>query len=132
MSKSNYLENAVLNHVLGGPDFPRPATVFVALFTAAPGEAGGGTEVSGGSYARVGVTNNSTNFPNASGGVKSNGGDITFVAATGNWGLVNSFAIFDAASGGNMLYYGNLTVAKQVYTGDLVQFPAGQLTFTEE
>jgi hypothetical protein len=51
-SKSNYLENKLLDHVYGGPDYPRPATVYVALFTAAPTDSGGGTEVSGSGVSR--------------------------------------------------------------------------------
>ena len=50
-SKSDYLENEILDHVLGGADYSRPATVYIALYTAAPTDAGGGTEVTGGSYA---------------------------------------------------------------------------------
>lgn len=105
-SKSDYLENKILDHVLGGGDYTRPATVYVGLFTTAPSDTGGGTEVSGGSYARVAVTNNATNFPAASSGSKSNGTAITFPAATANWGTVVAFGIFDASSGGNLLYWG--------------------------
>jgi len=86
-SKSNYLENKVLDHVLGGGDYTRPATVYVALYTVAPSDTGGGTEVTGGSYARAAVTNNSTNWPAASGGEKSNGTEITFETATASWGM---------------------------------------------
>jgi hypothetical protein len=83
--KSEYLENAILDHVLGGPDYTRPGTLYIALYTVAPTDAGGGTEVAGGSYARVAVTNNSTNFPAAAGGAKTNGTLIEFAEATANW-----------------------------------------------
>lgn len=105
-SKSNYLENALLDHVLGGGDYTRPATVYAALFTVAPGEAAGGTEVTGGSYARVAITNNATNFPAASGGSKSNGTAITFPQASANWGTVVALGVFDASTSGNLLFYG--------------------------
>ena len=75
-SKSDYLENEILDHVLGGADYARPATVYIALYTADPTDAGGGTEGSGGSYAKASVTNNDTNWPAASSGAKSNGADI--------------------------------------------------------
>lgn len=132
MSKSDYLENAILNHMFGGPDYVRPATVYIALYTAAPTDAGGGTEVSGGSYARVAVTNNATNFPAASGGSKSNGTAITFVTPTGSWGTVTHFGIFDAASAGNLLRYGALSVSKTVDPGDQISFPPGDLSASED
>lgn len=132
MSKSDYLENAILDHVLGGGDFTRPATVYVALYTAAPNDAGGGTEVSGGSYSRLPVTNNSTNFPAAQDGSKSNGTLLTFPTATASWGSLVAFALFDAASGGNMLYHGAITTPKTIDNGDTAEFPIGSLTFTED
>ena len=131
-SKSDYLENELLDHVLGGGDYSRPATVYVALYTAAPTDAGGGTEVSGGSYARVAVTNNATNWPAASGGAKSNGTEITFPTATADWGEVVAFAILDAAAAGNFLYWGDLTTPKTINDGDTAKFAVGDLDVTED
>jgi len=131
-SKSDYLEDALLDHVLGDDSYSAPATVYVALFTEAPTDAGGGTEVSGGSYARVAVTNNLTNWPAASGGAKSNGTEITFPQASGDWGTVVAFAIFDAASDGNMLYWGDLTNSKTIQNGDTAKFAVGDLDITED
>jgi hypothetical protein len=131
-SKSNYLENAILNHVLGGQTYTPPATVYVALFTAAPGEAGGGTEVSGGGYSRVAVANNTTNWPTTSNGQKSNANAITFPQATANWGTIVAWGLFDAATGGNLLYYGDVSPSRAVNAGDTAQFAAGALTFTED
>ena len=131
-SKSNYLENAILDHVLGGGDFTRPATVYVALYTVAPTDAGGGTEVSGGSYARVSVTNNATNWPAAASGAKSNGTAITFPTASGDWGTVVAFAILDASSGGNFLYWGDLLSSRVVNNGDTASFAPGTLDITED
>lgn len=132
MSKSDYLELKILDHMLGGPDYARPATVYVALFTSAPDDTGGGTEVAGGSYARVAVTNNATNWPAAAGGVKSNGVAITFAQATAPWGTVGWFAVFDSLTGGNMLLWGALTSTRTVATGDTPSFAIGQLTVTED
>lgn len=129
-SFSDYLEDELLDHVLGGGDFTRPASVYVGLFTAAPTDAGGGTEVSGGDYARVEVTNNSTNWPAASGGSKSNGAAMTFPVATASWGTVAAFGIFDAASGGNLLAWGDLTTSRAIASGDVANFPADSLTVT--
>ena len=130
-SKSDYLENALLNGVLGGPAFSLPATVYIALYTVAPTDAGAGTEVTGGAYARAAVTNNATNWPAASGGAKSNGTAVTFVQATANWGTVVAFGIFDAVTGGNLLYWADLTVSKAVNNGDTASFAVGDIDVTE-
>jgi hypothetical protein len=130
--KSDYLENKVLDLLLGAVSYTVPTTVYIGLYTAAPTDAGGGTEVSGGSYARVAVTNNTTNFPTATGGSKSNGTSITFPTATADWGTVVAVGIFDASTGGNLLFWANLTTSKVVQNGDTAQFASGSLTFTED
>lgn len=133
-SKSDYLENALLNGVLGGPQYTLPTTVYIALSTAAYSDAATGssmTEVSGGSYARVAVTNNSTNWPNASSGAKSNGTVFTFATATADWGTVQSFYIVDALSSGNVLYGADLTTPRAIANGDTASFAVGSITITE-
>lgn len=131
-SKSDYLENKVLDGVLGGPAFSLPATVYAALYTVTPSDAGGGTEVTGGSYARVAVTNNVTNWPAAAAGAKANGTEIAFPAATANWGTVVAWGILDAAAAGNLLYWGALTVSKAVNSGDTASFAVGDIDITED
>ena len=130
MSKSNYLELAMVDLVLGAAAFSAPATVYVSLHTADPTDAGTGTEASGGSYARKSVTNNSTNFP--SGNPKSNGTAITFATPSAGWGTVTHFGIWDASSGGNLLYYGALGTSKTINSGDTVSFAIGALVVTED
>lgn len=127
---SDYLENKVLDHILGGADYTRPAIVYLAFYTAAPNDGGGGTEVTGGSYARPAVTNNATNFPSASGGTKSNGTAIVFPTATAGWGTVTHFGVFDAVTGGNLLFHGALTASKLVEAGDTPSYPIGAMVFT--
>lgn len=107
-SKSDYLENKLLDHWLGNTAFTAPATVYVALYTAAPSDAGSGTEVTGGSYARVSVTNNTTNWPAASSGSKSNGTAISFPTASAGWGTVEAAALMDASTSGNQLAWAEL------------------------
>lgn len=131
-SKSNFLENKLLDHVLGGDEYKKPGTVYIALFTVAPNDAGGGTEVSGGGYARAAVVNNATNFPPASDGVKTNGTEIVFAEATADWGTIVAFAIFDDATGGNMLYWGNLGVSKTVMAGDTAKFAVNDMEIEED
>ena len=131
-SKSDYLELKVLDHVLGNTAFTAPATVYLALYTVAPTDAGGGTEVTGGSYVRKSVVNNTTNWPAASGGLKENGVEFTFVTATADWGTVVAFGIFDAATAGNLLYWAGLTVSKSVLNGDTAKFAVGDIDVTED
>lgn len=107
--KSDYLEAAQLNGRYGGPAFALPATIHVALFSAGPNDAGTGTELTGGGYARVGVTNNTTNWP--AGNPKSNGVAISFPQATADWVRAFNFATYDAATAGNLLDYGPLMSA---------------------
>lgn len=132
MSKSNYLENAILDHQLGGPDYVRPGTVYIALYTTSPTDSGGGVEVVNSGYTRVPLTNNTTNFPPAVNGSKSNGVAITFPMPSGSWGVVRAFGIFDASTGGNLLRWGALGTAKTIDAGDNVSFPAGSLVLTED
>lgn len=134
---AHYLENKVLDHVLGGPDFARPATVYVGLYTVAPTDAGGGTEVTGVNYARVAVTNNDTNFPAAttvsSKAEKKNANAITFpTAGAGGYGTVVAVGIFDAATAGNLLMWASVTTPKAFDADDTPLFPALSLTFRLE
>lgn len=131
---SSYLENRINDHVLGNVAFTAPSTVFFALFTSAPTETGGGTEVStsGSAYARVGVTNNATNFPASVNGTKTNATNITFPTATANWGTVTAFGVFDSVTGGNLLYFGNLQTSRSIVSGDTARFAAGDFSITYE
>lgn len=133
-SKSDYLEKEVLDHVLGGGDYSRPTTVWLALYTVTPTDSGGGTEVSGGAYVRKSVANNATNWPAATGvtATKSNGVSFTFAQATASWGTVVAFAIFDASAAGNMLYWGAVSPSKQIGSGDTAKFAIGDIDITED
>ena len=132
-SFSDDLEDKVLDHVFGGSDYSRLATVHVGLWTSALSDSDGGSaagEVSGGSYARVAVTNNATNWPAASGGAKANGTVITFPTATGSWGTVTYFAILSAATAGDILGWAILTQSKAIGSGDTASFAVGDLDIT--
>lgn len=127
---SDYLEAAIVNHIFRGTSFAAPTTLYVALYTAAPTDAGGGTEVTGGSYARVAVTCNTTNWgAPGTNGTTSNSNAITFPTATANWGNVVAVAFFDAASGGNMLIWLTQT-STAVNSGQTASFAAGALSVT--
>lgn len=125
--KSNYLETQILNHVLRNTAYSSPTTIYVALFTTAPTESGGGVEVTGGGYVRQPVT-----FTAPAPDSCSNNADVTFPMATLDWGTVEAFALFDQASGGNMLYFANLTAPRDILTNDQFRFPSGQLLVSED
>lgn len=129
MSKTDYCENKVLDHINGKSAFAMP-TAYVALFTAAPSDAGGGTEVSGGSYARV-ATSGAT-WSAASAGAASNAAAISFPTASASWGTVTHYALFDASSSGNMLRWAALTASKTIGSGDTASFAIGALQMTED
>lgn len=129
--KSTAQRNQTLDLWLGATAPTPPATYYVALFTVAPNKDGGGTEVSGGSYARVALTNNVTNWPNAAGGAKSNGIAITFPQATANWGTIVGVALMSAASGGTQYYWGLLNAPVTIINGQTREFPIGALEVRE-
>lgn len=127
---SDYMELKVLDSIFGNIAFPSNANLFFALFTAAPSDSGGGTEVTGGSYARKSMANNATNFPAAAAGAKSNGTVITFAQATASWGTVTHLGVFDASSGGNLLAWCSLTTSKLVDINDTFEIAVGDLDVT--
>lgn len=132
MSASNYLENKMLDHVFGNTPYTAPATIYVALHTADPTEAGSVGEVSGGSYARVALTNNTTNFPNASAGSKANGVSATFPTPTVDWGSVSYWTMWDAPTGGNCLVISNSFTPQPCLVGNTVSFANGALVVTAD
>lgn len=131
-NKSRYLEEAVINHFLRQSSTSAPAEVYAALYTVAPTKTTGGTEVSGGSYARVNISDGTSDFTDPTGtGTTSNSAAITFPTATASWGTVVACAILDASTGGNILYFGDLTASKTVDSGDTVTFATGALQVAE-
>ena len=124
---SDYLENKLLDHTLGTGAYTAPGTVYIALYTAAPSDAGGGTEAAWTSYARQ-----SAAFSAASGGTTSNSAEITFPAVdTGDGPItITHMGIFDAATSGNLLYHGALAASKTLQDDDVVKFNAGDIDVT--
>lgn len=129
---SDYLEGQIIAHIFRTASFTKPTVLAVGLFTAAPSDSGGGTEVTGGNYSRATLNPLDANWaaPSTGNGVTSNSSTITFATPSANWGNVTHFAIFDAASAGNLMFHGALTIAKTINNGDTVTFPAGSLTIT--
>lgn len=130
---SDYLEAELRKHIFRTGSMTKPTVLAVALFTAAPSDAGGGTEVTGGSYARVQRDPLDANWTAASGtdGLTDNAAAITFPAPTANWGSITHFGIFDATAAGNLLFHGALTTPKTVNSGDPApSFAIGALDIT--
>jgi hypothetical protein len=121
---SNYLENKVMLHVFGGSAYTAPATLYLALYTVAPDDTGGGTECSGTSYARQTVAFTVTND------TASNTSAVEFPTAGSSWGTIVAVGILDQSTSGNLLAYGNLTASKTIASGDVFRVPAGDLDIT--
>lgn len=120
--------NTLLDELYGSGT---PATLYFGLFTAAPSADGtGGTEVTGGSYARAAVTNNATNFPNASAASKSNANAITWATASALWGTVTHLMVFGALTGGTRYDWGPLDNPRTVNSGDAFSIAPTQLVIT--
>ena len=124
---SDYAEKLLLDWSMTTGSATRPTAWYVALYTSAPTDAGGGTEVSGGGYARKAVT-----FAAATSGAgtTSNTGDVTWTASGADFGTVVAIGIFDAASSGNLLWHGNMTASKTIADGDTLEFSAGNIDLT--
>ena len=124
------LENLLLGHLFRGVPYTAPNPLFVGLLVLAPSDSGAGTEAAGGAYARVAVAAGAANWSAAVGGngTTSNVNAVNFPTPTASWGTVTHFAIYDAASAGNLLIWQALTVNKTINIGDTISFPAGSLT----
>jgi len=122
---SDYLENEILDHILGTGAYTMPTTVYVGLSTGSFGDDNSGTELTGNNYARVAAT-----FSAAASGTTSNSAAIEFAAATGSWGSISHFGIFDASSAGNLLIHGAFTTAKTIASGDILKISTGDLDIT--
>jgi len=123
---TDYLEDALLKHVFTNTAYTSPTTVYAALFTVAPSDTGGGTEVSGGAYARQSMAFSVS----GTGTLATNSAAVEYPTATADYGTVVAVGIFDAASSGNLLAYANLTTSKTVSTGDVFRFNAGDVDIT--
>lgn len=142
---SSYWQNHIIDQVWRAQTALAPATIYVGLFTGTINAQSCAGEVSGGSYARQGVTSSLANWAgtqgagttsassNSSGstGTTSNNNAITYPAPTANWTTITGFCLHDAVSGGNELIYAPLTTPKTVNNGDAApSFAAGALTIT--
>ena len=124
MSFTNFLETELLDHAFGNAAYTAPATHYLALYTAAPNDAGGGTECTGTDYVRKVVAFTT------SGDTTSNSGAVEYPTAGGSWGTITHVGVFDALTSGNLMAYGTLTASKAIATGDVFRVPIGDLDIT--
>jgi len=124
---SDYSEKLLLDWLMTTGSATRPTNWYVALYTAAPNDAGGGTEVSGNGYSRQSVTFDAAT---SGAGTTANTNDVVFTAAGGSWGTITHIGIFDASTSGNLLWHGSLTASKTVADGDTLQFSTGNIDLT--
>jgi hypothetical protein len=130
-SLTNYGEGKVLGELFGGTAFSTPATWYGGFFSAAPSDTSAGTELSGSGYARVSITNNTTNFPAvAAGDPVVNGVEIVCFTATGTLPDAVAFGLFDASSGGNLVVWATLNSNISISNGSVVRIPAGNLSLS--
>jgi hypothetical protein len=122
---SDYAENELLDHLLGTGAYTMPTTVYVGLSTGSFGDDNSGTELTGNNYSRQSIS-----FGAAASGTASNDAAVEFSAATGSWGVVSHFGLFDAASAGNLLIHGALTASKTIETGDILKIAIGDMDIT--
>ena len=140
-SKSDWLENAVLDHILGRSSTAlstgQHASVYVSLWNTTLNDAGTPSdtgECAGSTYARIAVTNSSANWTNSTAGSKQNKTAVSFTTSAGaDWGVIKAFAIESTAStsAANRLYFGDLDSDQTINSGNTVQFSTGSIVVTE-
>ena len=124
---SDHAENLLLNWLMTTDSVTRPTAWYVALYTAAPSDSGGGTELSGNGYSRQAIA---VGTASGTGGTTSNDANITFTASGGDWGDVTHIGIHDASTGGNLLWHGAMSASKNIADGDTLQFNTGNIDLT--
>lgn len=116
---SDHAEDLLLKWLLTDASATRPTAWYLALYSAAPNDAGGGTELSGSGYSRQEIDFGTDG--------KSNVADVVFTASGGDWAEATHVGIFDASTSGNLILYGAMTAAKQLDDGDTLTFAAGDI-----
>jgi len=122
---SDYLENEILDHICSVGAYTMPSNVYVGLSTGSFGDDNSGTEISGNNYARK-----EASFSAASSGAITTSGTVEFNAATGTWGAISHWGLYDASTSGNLLLHGAFAAAKTITTGDILRINAGDLDVT--
>lgn len=127
MPITHFAANQMIAKMFGTTNYTPPVTFYLALFTGLPTLVGGGTEVVGGAYARVAITNNTTNFPAPTISSTASTALFQFPTPTANWGTVVAVGIYDASSAGNLIGWYQLPTSRPINTGDNYAFPIGNI-----
>ena len=122
---SDYLELKFLDHFTGTASTSAPSAVYLGLATGSIGDDASGAELTGNNYSRKAIT-----FASASSGSIASNSAVEFDPATGSWGDVSHWGIFDASSSGNLLFHGSFTASKTIASGDILKVASGSLTIT--
>jgi|TARA_Y100001951_G_C11266891_1_gene256179 hypothetical protein len=122
---SDYLELKFLDHFTGTASTSAPSAVYLGLATGSIGDDASGSELTGNNYSRKAIT-----FASASSGSIASNSAVEFDPATGSWGDVSHWGIFDASSSGNLLFHGSFTASKTIASGDILKVASGSLTIT--
>ena len=123
---SDFLENKILDHICATTSYTAPSAVYLGLSTGDFTDTGSGaSELSGSNYSRKAVV-----FAAAASGATSNTSKVDFDPASGNWGSISHWGIFDAAASGNILLSGSFSSAKTIETNDVLRISSGDLDLT--
>ena len=132
---SKQLATAIYNATLAGSrsNVPAATGVYAALHTNAPHDDTGGNETVYTNYARVNISAGvftviTTGVAPEQTVTATSNADISFPACGATGATISHWAIWDATSGGNLLYSGEFTAPRSVQEGDVVVIPSGQLT----
>ena len=124
---SDYLELKFLDHFTGRASTTAPSAVYIGLAVGSIADDAGGTELSGNNYTRKAIT-----FAVASGGSIASNASVEFNSATGSWGTVAYWGIWDASTSGNLLFHGAFTASKAIASGDILKVASGSLTISAD
>ena len=122
---SDYLELKFLDHFTGRASTTAPSAVYLGLAVGSIADNAGGTELSGNNYTRIAIT-----FAVASGGSIASNASVEFNSATGSWGTIGFWGIWDASTSGNLLFHGAFTASKAIASGDILKVASGSLTIS--
>jgi len=130
MPTSDFIEQKLLETLLNNAAFPTVSTTYVALHTTSPLDDGSGAECVGTNYARI-DTGAFTSMTAITDGQTENTAEIAFAQASdGTWGTITHVGLWDAVSGGNLIYHGALTSSKTIDANDTFKIAAGDLIVT--
>lgn len=125
---TDYLENKLLGHCTGYAAWTAPTNTFLGLYTVSPTEVGGGTEVAAGNYARIQI-----GWGAPATGAQSNATSIRFPAsgtASADYGTIVALGVLDSLTSGNLLWYGSLSAAVTIKSGDSYTITPGGITLS--